>query len=124
MSSVPDMTTEKDDVKKAINIVSQAFSDQDYGTALTLLKPLADAGIAEAVGMLGLAYHRGAGVKPDGIKAVELFEKAIEMGDALAAYNLSLLYEQGMAGVDVDVEMSRHFFRLSEEMGLQTNELG
>lgn len=118
------MSADEDEVRKAIDIVSQAFSDRDYGTALTLLKPLADAGIAEAIGMLGLAYQKGAGVKPDGIKAVELFEKAIEMGDALAAYNLSLLYQQGMQDVEANLEISHHFFRLSQEMGLQTNELG
>ncbi len=117
------MSTNQDDIKKAIEIVSQAFSDKDYGTALMLLKPLADAGVAEAIGMLGLAYHRGAGVKPDGIKAVELLEKAIEMGDALAAYNLGLLYQQGMVDIEINTELSRHFFQLAEKMGLQTNEL-
>lgn len=117
------MAHESDEVKKAIDIVSQAFSDKDYGTALTLLKPLADAGVAEAIGMLGLAYHRGSGVEPDGIKAIELLEKAVEMGDALAAYNLGVLYQQGMPNVTVNAELSQGFFRLSEEMGLQTNEL-
>ena len=113
----------QDEVRKAIEIVSQAFSDQDYGTALMLLKPLADSGIAEAIGMLGLAYQKGSGVEPDGIKAVELLEKATEMGDALAPYHLSLLYKEGMPDVAANTEMSQHFFSLAEEMGLKTNQL-
>lgn len=118
MSSMPEV----DDVKKAIEIVSQAFSDKDYGTALTLLKPLADAGIAEALGMLGLAYQIGAGVKPDGVKAVELLQKAVELGDALAAHNLSLLYQKGMANVEKNDLASRKYSQLALEMGADVEE--
>ena len=107
----------QDEVKKAIDLVSQAFSDQDYGTALMLLKPLADAGIAEAIGMLGLAYKLGAGLEPDGIKAVELLEKAIELGDPLAAHNLGLLYQQGMPEIDRDPDMAQQYLKLAREMG-------
>ena len=114
MSSVPEI----DEVKKAIDIVSQAFSDRDYGTALTLLKPLADAGIAEAIGMLGLAYQRGAGVEVDGEKAIELLQKAVEMGDAIAAHNLGLLYQQGMPGVEKNELISQRYFNLAVEMGV------
>jgi TPR repeat protein len=117
MSSVPDMESEQDEVRKAIDIVSQAFSDKDYGTALALLKPLADAGIGEALGMLGLAYKTGAGVEPDGIKAVELLQKAVELGDALAAHNLGLLYQFGMENVEQNAEASQRYQQLAQEMG-------
>jgi len=108
-----------DEVNKAIEIVSQAFSDKDYGTALTLLRPLADAGIAEAIGMLGLAYKTGAGVESDGIKAVELLQKAVEMGDAVAAHNLGLLYQDGMANVEKNEDMSRKYFQFAHDMGVE-----
>ena len=111
------MSAEEDEVRKAIDIVSQAFSDKDYGTALTLLKPLADAGIAEAIGMLGLAFKTGAGVEPDGIKAIELLQKAVEMGDALAAHNLGLLYQNGMSDVEKNDDVSLSYFQLAHEMG-------
>lgn len=117
------MASDKEEIQKAIEIVSQAFSDQDYGTALMLLKPLADSGVAEAIGMLGLAYSRGAGVPRDGTKTVELLEKATEMGDALAAYHLAQVYEQGMPDVTINLEMSQKYYLLSREMGLETNEL-
>jgi TPR repeat protein len=122
MSSVPDTNPEGDDVRKAIDIVSQAFSDKDYGTALTLLKPLADAGIGEALGMLGLAYKIGAGVEPDGIKAVELLQKAVELGDALAAHNLALLYQFGMPDVEQNAKASQRYHQLAQEMGADLEE--
>lgn len=122
MSSVPDTKLEEDEVKKAIDIVSQAFSDKDYGTALTLLKPLADAGIGEALGMLGLAYKVGAGVEPDGVKAVELLQKAVELGDALAAHNLALLYQSGMSNVEQSSKASQRYHELAQEMGADLQE--
>jgi uncharacterized protein len=116
------MSAKEDEVRKAIDIVSQAFSDKDFGTALTLLKPLADSGVAEAIGMLGLAYKTGAGVEPDGIKAVELLQKAVEMGDAVAAHNLGLLYQNGMADVEKDDDVSTNYFQLAGEMGAKFEE--
>ena len=120
MSSASDSKPEEDEIKKAIDIVSQAFSDKDYGTALTLLKPLADGGIGEALGMLGLAYKAGAGVEPDGIKAVELLQKAVELGDGLAAHNLALLYEFGMSNVAQNSEASQRYHKLAQKMGALT----
>ncbi len=113
-----------DDLRQAIDMVSQAFSDGDYGTALLLLKPLADAGVPEAIGMLGLAYQKGAGVEIDSEKAIELFEKAIEMGDAVAAHHLGLLYGKGMPGVESNRELSQRFLSLAEEMGLGKDDQG
>ncbi|MBL1141612.1 MAG: sel1 repeat family protein [Proteobacteria bacterium] len=108
---------EINNVQDAIDIVSQAFSDGEFGKALLLLKPLADQGIAEAIGMLGIAYQRGAGVELDAEKAIELLEKAVDMGDAVAAYNLGLLYQNGMPGVDIDMAVSQRYFQLANEMG-------
>lgn len=108
---------EIESVEDAIEIVSQAFSDGDYGKALLLLKPLADEGIAEAIGMLGIAYQRGAGVDIDAEKAVELLKKAVDMGDPVAAHNLGILYQNGMEGVDIDMAVSQRYFRLANQMG-------
>ncbi|MEM6998691.1 MAG: hypothetical protein AAF419_02495 [Pseudomonadota bacterium] len=104
-------------VQDAIEIVSQAFSDGDFGKALLLLKPLADEGVAEAIGMLGIAYQRGAGVDVDAEKAIELLEKAVDMGDAVAAYNLGVLYQNGMVGVEINMAVSQHYFELANKMG-------
>lgn len=104
-------------VEDAIEIVSQAFSNGEYGKALLLLKPLADEGIAEAIGMLGIAYQRGAGVEIDAEKALELLQKAVDMGDAVAAHHLGVLYQNGMEGIDIDMAASQRYFQLSNQMG-------
>ncbi len=110
------------DVQDAIEIVSQAFSDGEYGKALLLLKPLADEGIAGAIGMLGVAYQRGAGVEVDAVKALELLEKAVDMGDAVAAHNLGILYQNGMDGVEINMALSQRYFQLAHEMGANFEE--
>jgi uncharacterized protein len=104
-------------VQDAIEVVSQAFSDGEYGKALLLLKPLADEGIAGAIGMLGVAYQKGAGVDVDAEKAVELLEKAVDMGDPVAAHNLGVLYQNGMDGVEIDMAVSQRYFQLANQMG-------
>ena len=109
-------------VQDAIAMVSQAFSDRDYGKALMLLKPLADEGVAEAIGMLGLAYQTGAGIEPDAEKALELLQKAVEMGDAIAARHLGLLYQNGMPGVEQNEGVSQRYFELATEMGAKPEE--
>ena len=108
---------EIESMQDAIEIVSQAFSDGEYGKALLLLKPLADEGVAEAIGMLGIAYQRGAGVAVDATRALELLQKAVEMGDAVAAHHLGILYQNGMDGVAIDMSLSQHYFQLANEMG-------
>ena len=75
------MEKELKNVQDAIEIVSQAFSDGEFGKALLLLKPLADEGVAEAIGMLGIAYQRGAGVEVDAEKAIELLENVTTLKD-------------------------------------------
>jgi uncharacterized protein len=116
------MEEEVKNVQDAIEVVSQAFSDGEYGKALLLLKPLADEGIAEAIGMLGIAYQQGAGVEVDVEKAVELLEKAVDMGDPVAAHNLGVLYQNGMEGVKIDMAVSQRYFQLANQMGANFEE--
>ena len=106
------------ELREAIDTVSQAFSDGRFGEALLLLRPLADAGVAEAIGMLALAYQKGLGVEMDGEKTIELYLKAIEMGDAIAAFHLGKLYEHGMPGVEANAEVARQYLDKAREMGL------
>ena len=107
------------ELREAIDTVSQAFSDGRHAEALLLLRPLADAGVAEAIGMLALAYQRGAGLEADGEKAIELFQKAIDMGDAVAAYHLGMLYKNGMPGIEVNVKVGEEYLQKSIEIGLE-----
>ena len=87
-----------------------------------MLRPLADAGVAEAIGMLAIAYQRGAGLEIDSEKAIELFQKAIEMGDAVAAYHLGMLYNNGMPGVEINTKLGEEYLQKAKDMGLQLTE--
>lgn len=107
------------ELREAIDTVSQAFSDGRDAEALLLLRPLADAGVAEAIGMLALAYQRGAGLEADSEKAIELYQKAIEMGDAVAAYHLGMLYKNGMPGIEVNVKLGDEYLVKATDMGLE-----
>ncbi len=112
-------TSTDQELRDAIDMVSQAFSDARYGEALLMLRPLADAGVAEAIGMLALAYERGAGVEMDSEKAIELYKKAMEMGDAIAAFHLSKLYRRGMASVEANFDLAEQYLKRAKDLGLE-----
>lgn len=57
------------------------------------LEQLADAGNAEALYHLGMAYQTGSGVSEDHGKALEAFRKSAAMGDPLASYKLGCYFE-------------------------------
>ncbi len=102
-----------------IDQASQAFSEKNYTEAMFLLMPLVEQGHPAATGMLGLAYQSGAGVEKNGIKAIELFQRAVELGDVYAAHNLGRLYMQGMDDVETDLELSNVYHNLAREMGMK-----
>ena len=66
-----------------------------------------------------LAYKTGSGVAIDGERAVELLQKAVELGDAFAAHNLGRIYMEGMQGIEANNELSNLYYSLAKEMGLR-----
>ncbi|MFH1034532.1 MAG: tetratricopeptide repeat-containing serine protease family protein [Pseudomonadota bacterium] len=72
-----------------------AYDRQDYETALKLIIPLAEQGIARAQYGLGIMYYRGHGVPPDYKKAIFWFTKAAEQGATPAQRNLGIMYHNG-----------------------------
>ena len=59
-------------------------------------------------------YQNGLGVETDYAKALEWYEKAAEMGDATAMYNIANIYENGL-GVDQDAEKAAEWYAKAEE---------
>ena len=86
-----------------------AWSRGDYATALALLRPLADQGVAQAQATLGIMYDNGQGVPRDDSAAVAWFRKAADQGHPHAEYDLALKYSQGR-GVSRDDEAARSWF--------------
>jgi hypothetical protein len=98
---------------------NDAISDEDYEKALAILNPLVDKSVAGALSLLGVMHQLGLGVEYNGIKAVELLTKAVELGDGVASHNLGTLYAMGMPGVPQDFEKSRFCYRRAKSMGFQ-----
>ena len=63
-------------------------------------------------GFLGVMYANGQGVKQDYAKAVELYQKAAEQGDASAQYNLGIMYKNGL-GVKQNYTKAKEYFGLA-----------
>lgn len=107
-------TYEKELVK-----ASEAISNREFEKALGILSPLAEKQIAGALGLLGVMHQLGEGVELNGLKAVELLTKAVELGDGTSAHNLGTIYATGLPGVAQNHEKSRLFYRKAKEMGAQ-----
>lgn len=79
---------------------------QDSGL-IPALERLAEAGHAEAIYHLGMAYQTGSGVAEDRAKALDAFRKAAALGDPLAAYKLGCYYDgQGAGLVEPDAKLA------------------
>lgn len=98
--------------------VVAAIEAENYEAALSLLSPLVDAGIPNAIGLLGTFYQLGLGVAINGPKAVSLLTRAAEAGDALAAHNLGTSYCTGLPGVTRDPDLGRLWYTKARELGL------
>lgn len=72
-----------------------AFARMDYAAALSELRPLAEAGDAEAQYMVGAIRAGGRGNLRDSQAAAAWYMKAAAQGHALAAFSLGFLYSNG-----------------------------
>lgn len=86
----------------------------DYATALRLLRPLADLGLADAQCNLGFMYSKGEGVPQDYAEAAKWFRKAAYQGYAAAQFNLGFMYKQGL-GVPQDYANALKWYRLAAD---------
>jgi hypothetical protein len=92
------------------------FWPQDYETALRELRPLAEAGDAEAQYKLGVMYASGEGVPKDYREAARWYRKAAEQGHADAQTILGNLYQYGR-GVPQDYREAVRWIRMAAEQG-------
>jgi TPR repeat protein len=87
-----------------------AYLRGDYATALQILRPLADQGIAAAQYNLGVMYAEGKGVQQDYTEAVKWYRKAADQNLAIAQSNLGSLYSDGH-GVPQDCAEAMKWYR-------------
>ena len=61
-------------------------------------------------------YQYGYGVEKDYHKAIELYQKAVNQGNAAAQNNLGFMYERGY-GVEIDYHKAVEWYQKSAEQG-------
>jgi uncharacterized protein len=84
----------------------------EYATALRLLRPLADRGVAEAQRELGFMYYNGEGVPQNYAEAVKWYHLAADQGLAGAQHDLGVMYLKGQ-GVPQDYVLAHMWFNLA-----------
>ncbi len=68
--------------------------------------------------MLGYCYSNGIGTNIDKQKAFELYEKAANLGNETAQYNLGVLYENG-DGIEKNIDKAIYWYVKSAKQGDQ-----
>ena len=88
----------------------------DYTTAVSILKPLAKKGNADAQNTLGYLYAQGWGVERNYEEALRWYQKAVSQGHAKAQTNLGDLYADGN-GVEQDNAKAASLYLLAAKQG-------
>src|SRR5258708_14474233 len=92
-----------------------AWNAGNYGVALDLWAPLAQAGVARAQSNMGAAFLEGRGVARDPDKAATWLRLAAEQGDAAGQRNLPLCYYDGWGAAQDQAEAARWHERAAEQ---------
>jgi uncharacterized protein len=93
-----------------------AYRHGDYATALALLRPLAEQGLAKAQYDLGAMYHHGWGVWRDYSEALKWYRQAADQGDVVAQNNVGQMYLSGR-GVRQDYAEALKWYRQAADQG-------
>lgn len=89
-----------------------AYEHDDYATASSLWRALAEQGDARAQVNLGFLHANGHGVAFDYAEAVRWYERGAAQGDALGQWSLGFAYAHGL-GVDRDPVRAHAWLRLA-----------
>jgi hypothetical protein len=104
------------DATPSVEAAQAAYQKNNYATALSMARPLADAGDARAQALLGQMYYRGRGVPQDDRDAADWFRHAADQNDATAQFYLGGMYSEGR-GVPQDFAESAKWYERAAEQG-------
>jgi hypothetical protein len=94
-----------------------AYRKGKYKVALEYLRPTAESGDARAQSTLGQIYYRGGrGVQRDDAEALKWLRLAAEQRDAVAEFNLGVMYAEGRTVPQNNTEAER-WYRLAADQG-------
>ena len=89
---------------------------RELDRAVTIIRPLATSGDAEAPYQLASLYRAGRGVRRDHEAAFSWLEKAARQKHVKAGYNLGVMYENGW-GPEASITDAWHWYRLAAAQG-------
>lgn len=95
-----------------------AYEQGDHAAAMAELRPLAQAGSAEAQYLLGTMYDQALGVARDPTRALEWYHKAARQRWSPAQYMLGLIYAVGQQGVPQDYVQAHMWFAVAAAQGV------
>jgi TPR repeat protein len=107
--------TEVAAVAGPIEDAGAAHDRGEFATALRLLRPLADHGVAEAQREIGFMYYNGEGVPQNYADAVKWYHLAADQGLAGAQHDLGVMYLKGQ-GVPQDYVLAHMWFNLAASL--------
>ena len=90
----------------------EALDSEEYDEALRILRPLAEAGDAEAQFFLGSMYYAGQGVAQDHAKEAKWMRRSADQGFGWAQNMMGRMYSSGR-GVERDAERAYMWFSLA-----------
>ena len=93
-----------------------AFDRGDYATALAIVRPLAERGVARAQGALGYLHYFGLGVPEDPTEAYRWIRMGAEGGDLRSQLRLGILYDRGH-GTPRNLWEAARWYRIAAERG-------
>ncbi|KAI8835951.1 hypothetical protein BJ741DRAFT_708761 [Chytriomyces cf. hyalinus JEL632] len=99
---------------EAYRILGIMFRDGEVPTdhikAVELFQRGMDVGSIDCICELGLQYQEGRGVTKNAVKAAELFENAIGLGDLVGCYYLENLHAEGDEGIPKDISRAVKYY--------------
>lgn len=87
-----------------------AYNSGDFQTAFEMYTKLAEDENADALTSLAYMYQTAQACRKDDTKALELYERAAELQQPYAFYNLGILYMNGLGGVEHDQFKAHELF--------------
>jgi len=82
-------------LKESMKTAAGAYERKDFALAVSIWKPLAEQGNAEAETLLGAMYWQGEGVSRDHKEAARLYLRAADQGYARAQNDIGFMYGFG-----------------------------
>ena len=99
-----------------------AYKARQFGIAVELWRPIAEAGDFVAQYYMGFVYGQGQGVEQDVVKSVRWYEMAGKQGYTPALHHLGLIFATG-EGVEENDTVAVRWFRMAAELGHASSQL-